>query len=173
MVHVYSLNEFSQTRAASMLSSIRNMLTYWNFPLMVHVCSLNQFSQTRAASMLSSIGNMLKGFHFGFLFWNYYRIRTFMPPYHPAFMQCNGKMKREALLEYRWTVKKRWKCLHLLDSQLPSLISLFIFIWSISEANPKNNWMRGEQACLGLPQSVLQPGQQHCYNLLPLSLEAS
>ena len=36
----------------------------------------------------------------------------------------------------------------LLDSQLPSLISLFIFVWSISEANPKNNWMRGEQACL-------------------------
>ena len=33
--------------------------------------------------------------------------------------------------------------------------------------------MRGKQACLGLPQSVLQPGQQHCYNLLPLSLEAS
>ena len=53
---------------------------------MVHVCSLNQFSQTRAASMLSSIGNMLNGFHFGFLFWNYYRIRAFMPPYHPAFM---------------------------------------------------------------------------------------
>ena len=36
----------------------------------------------------------------------------------------------------------------LIDSQLPSLISLFIFVWSISEANPKNNWMRGEQACL-------------------------
>ena len=37
------------------------------------------------------------------------------------------------------------------DSQLPSLISLFIFVWSISEANPKNNWMRGEQACLRRP----------------------
>ena len=35
-----------------------------------------------------------------------------------------------------------------IDRQLPSLISLFIFVWSISEANPKNNWMRGEQACL-------------------------
>ena len=35
-----------------------------------------------------------------------------------------------------------------LDSQLPSLISLFIFVWSISEADPKNNWIRGEQACL-------------------------
>ena len=34
------------------------------------------------------------------------------------------------------------------ESQLPSLISLFILVWSISEANPKNNWMRGEQACL-------------------------
>ena len=34
------------------------------------------------------------------------------------------------------------------DSQLSSLISLFIFVWSILEANPKNNWMRGEQACL-------------------------
>ena len=38
---------------------------------------------------------------------------------------------------------------HEIDSQLPSLISLFIFVWSISEANPKNNWMRGKQACLG------------------------
>ena len=38
-----------------------------------------------------------------------------------------------------------------LDSQLPSLISLFIFVRSISEANPKNNWMRGEQACLASP----------------------
>ena len=35
-----------------------------------------------------------------------------------------------------------------IDSQLPSLISLYIFVWSISEVNPKNNWMRGEQACL-------------------------
>ena len=34
------------------------------------------------------------------------------------------------------------------DSQLPSLISLSIFVWSILEAYPKNNWMRGEQACL-------------------------
>ena len=37
---------------------------------------------------------------------------------------------------------------HIIDSQLPSLISLYIFLWSISEANPKNNRMRGEQACL-------------------------
>ena len=35
---------------------------------------------------------------------------------------------------------------------LPSLISLFIFVWSISEAIPKNNWMRGEQACLSDPK---------------------
>ena len=35
-----------------------------------------------------------------------------------------------------------------IDSQLPSLISPFIFVWSISEANPKNNWMRGGQAFL-------------------------
>ena len=33
------------------------------------------------------------------------------------------------------------------DSQLPALISIFIFVWSISEAYLKNNWMRGEQAC--------------------------
>ena len=35
-----------------------------------------------------------------------------------------------------------------LDSWVPFLISLFIFVWSISEANRKNSWMRGEQACL-------------------------
>ena len=47
-----------------------------------------------------------------------------------------------------------------LDSQLPSLISLFIFVWSISEANPKNNWMRGEQACLFLIGSTYIGGGQ-------------
>ena len=40
------------------------------------------------------------------------------------------------------------------DSQLPSLISLFIFVWSISEENPKNNLIRGEQACLFPPPAV-------------------
>ena len=59
---------------------------------------------------------------------------------------------------YMLTNKHRDTCArrHLdLDSQLPSLISLFIFVWSISEAeaNPNNNWMRGEQACLFGPLS--------------------
>jgi len=47
------------------------------------------------------------------------------------------------------------------DSQLPSLISLFIFVWSISEANPKNNWMRGEQACL-----ILRTNSGHLHLLI-------
>ena len=41
-----------------------------------------------------------------------------------------------------------------IDSQLPSLISLFIFVWSISEENPKNNLITGEQACLFPPPAV-------------------
>ena len=44
-----------------------------------------------------------------------------------------------------------------LGSQLPSLISLFIFFWSISEAKPKNNWMRGEQAYLIWASGVKGP----------------
>ena len=44
-------------------------------------------------------------------------------------------------------VIKRFKGFYV-DSQLPCLISLFIFVWSHSEANPKKNWLRGEQACL-------------------------
>ena len=54
-----------------------------------------------------------------------------------------------------------------LDSQLPSLISLFIFVWSISEANPKNNWMRGEQACLIYPP-LLPPIDRLCRTRSPI-----
>ena len=52
------------------------------------------------------------------------------------------------ILASPWFSLSLLKILPCIDSQLPSLISLFIFVWSISEANPKNNWMRGEQACL-------------------------
>ena len=53
-----------------------------------------------------------------------------------------------ALFESVFSTRRQWYIQTGLDSQLPSLISLYVFVWSISEANPKNNWMRGEQACL-------------------------
>ena len=58
MVHVCSLNLFSQTRAASMVSYQINILNFIHIALMVHVCSLNLSSQTRAASMVSYLINI-------------------------------------------------------------------------------------------------------------------
>ena len=60
--------------------------------------------------------------------------------------------RREAQWKKMIVLNKIWN--FNLDNQLPSLISLCICLVdirskskAIAEANPKNNWMRGEQAC--------------------------
>ena len=55
-----------------------------------------------------------------------------------------------ALFESVFSTRRQWYIQTGLDSQLPSLISLYVFVWSISEANPKNNWTRLTYNCAHL-----------------------
>ena len=118
MVRVCSLNLFSQTRAASMLSSQIVLhtfhwkhvewLPFWflvlklpqnpdfhaTHPLMQwrmkfsidgsRVLPQSVFTDQSCINVILFVVNLLNAFHFGFLFWNYNRIRSFMPPFSVA-----------------------------------------------------------------------------------------
>ena len=121
MVRVCSLNLFSQTRAASMLSSQIVLhtfhwkhvewLPFWflvlklpqnpdfhaTHPLMQwrmkfsidgsRVLPQSVFTDQSCINVILFVVNMLNAFHFGFLFWIYNRIRSFMPPSTPMLDQ--------------------------------------------------------------------------------------